>query len=101
MGQHLRAIRRLGAFLSIWAIAILMCTQAWKAYTENQAIRHDMSVSQADYDTKLHELTHLLDTEQRLREDPESQVALLKQKLGYCEPGEIPIVIVDKRASTL
>jgi hypothetical protein len=101
MGQHLRAIRRLGIFLSVWAVAILLCSKARTAYLENQAIRHEMSVSQAEYDAKLHELTQLLDNEQRLREDPESQVALLKEKLGYCEPGEIPIVIVDKRASTL
>ena len=101
MGQHLRAIKRLGILLSIWAMAVMLGSRAYCAYSENRAIRSSMVKSQAEYDSKLRELTQLLDTQQRLRDDPDSQVALLKQKLGYCEPGEIPIVIVDRSASQL
>ena len=101
MGQHLRAIKRVAILLSVWAVAVLLCSQAWHAYSANQEIRSNMLLNQAAYDSRLHELTQLLETQQRLREDPDSQVALLKQKLGYCERGEIPIVIVDRSASQL
>ncbi len=101
MGHHLRAIRRLVILLSVWAVAAIMCSQAWAALQENREMQERLSRNQAEYDSNLSELTRLMDTRQRLETDTGTQIDLLKQKLGYCEPGEIPIIIVDKTAPNL
>ncbi|MCB1217496.1 hypothetical protein KDL44_08885 [bacterium] len=99
MGHHLRALQRLSILLLVWFLAGGLCVRAYTAWQANREMRLRMDANQADYDSKLAELTKLLENKQRLDSDTETQVNLLKQKLGYCEPGEIPIIIVDRSGS--
>ncbi|MCB1219659.1 MAG: hypothetical protein H7A35_11390 [Planctomycetales bacterium] len=100
MGQHIRAIRRLSILLLVWTAAAFMCAKAYASYQEKHEMQRQVDMNQAAYDSKLSELTRLLETQERIKSDTDTQIDLLKQKLGYCEPGEIPIIIVDRTTST-
>ena len=96
MGRYLIAVRRAFVLLAVWAFAICISVKSVSSFIEYRALASEVAELESQYDCQLTKYASLLAQGQRIENDPQCQIDILKGKLGYAEPDEIPIVIVQE-----
>jgi len=89
-----RAIVRVSLFLLIWSMAVVVARQALDQVWEHQRLSREVHSLQQDYAQHLDDYAEQLAENERIANDEERQVELLKQRFGYTEPDETPIIIL-------
>lgn len=89
-----RAAMRVTLFFLIWTMAVVVARQALGQVWEHQRLSREVGALQQDYAEHLDAYAEQLAENERIASDEERQVELLKQRFGYTEPDETPIIIL-------
>jgi hypothetical protein len=93
-GTILRMAARMAAFLLVWAIALISLCRSVGLTLAHQRLADSVSTLSAEYEQEMAEYAALLADTERLTYDRDTQIKLLKDRFGYAEPDESPIVIL-------
>lgn len=89
-----RATLRVALFFLVWSFAVIVAIQALAQVVEHRRLAGEVQLLQQDYRSQLDAYAALLAENDRIASDEELQVELLKQRFGYTEPDETPIIIL-------
>ncbi len=94
--DYFTAIKRILLFVAVWVCAILVGIRAIRVYQYHQAVAHQVSRLDTQYNGKLQDYASELAEGVRLEKSAEYQKDLLKKHFGYTEQNETPIIILPE-----
>ena len=92
--RSLRIIQRAVLFIAVWTAAVLVVSQAWGLSVRHRELSDEVRGLEGQYRTELAEYADVLAEKDRIASDHETQISYLKDKFGYTEPDETPIIII-------
>jgi len=90
----LRIIKRAVLFIAVWTAAILVVKQAVCLASQHQKLSDEVRILEEEYRGELSDYAGVLAENERIASDHETQISYLKDKFGYTEPDETPIIII-------
>ncbi len=93
MGRFVQIAQRALLLIVVWGLAAAVVVQAARSCITHQRLVRDVATMQADYERKLADYASQLAEGERLKNDKQYQVDLLKKRFGYTRPNETPIII--------
>lgn len=91
-----RAMVRVTTFFLVWLVAVCAVSQAIAQGLEHRRLGLEVQQLEQQYDEELSAYADQLAENERIANDPEWQIELLKNHFGYAEPDETPIVILSE-----
>jgi hypothetical protein len=91
-----RATVRVSLFFLVWTVAVCAVTQAVAQGLEHRQLTMEVQQLEQEYDAQLATYADQLAENERIANDRERQIELLKDRFGYAEPNETPIVILSE-----
>jgi hypothetical protein len=91
--RGLTILKRAAVVLVIWGLALLQLGRAVASAVDYVQLKNEVSALDAQYQAKLEDYSGLLAEGERIRNDRDYQVELLKENYGYTEPDETPIIV--------
>jgi hypothetical protein len=95
MKKTVSHILRSLALLLVWGLAAFTLSIAYRSYSRNRAVAQEVSRLQSDYTSQMDAYAGVLVEGDKLENDHDYRIQLLKDRFGYAEPDETPIVILD------
>lgn len=89
-----RAACRVTLFFAVWVLAVVVAIQAVGQVLEHRQLAREVETLEQDYAQQLDTYAGQLAENELISNDEETQVELLKQRFGYTEPDETPIIIL-------
>jgi hypothetical protein len=89
----LRLLGRAIVLLGIWTGAGFAAVSCFQRCVEHRRMTADVHRLSKDYDRSMSDYAGVLVEGQRISDDPDYQVHLLKQRFGFSRPNETPIVV--------
>lgn len=93
MGRILAVAQRALLFIAVWGLAAAMLIQAVRSCIQHQRLARQVAGLQQQYDQQMKDYAGQLAEGERLNNDKDYQIELLKKRFGYTRPNETPIVI--------
>ena len=81
--------------IAIWSLAGLALAAAARSYSANRAKAAEVAELEARYGQEMDDYASVLLRGEKLAEDQDFRIRLLKDRFGYTEPDETPIVILE------
>jgi len=94
VAQLLQTVKCAAIITAVWALALVAAVSATASMIEHHQLRRDVAVLKQDYDREVQEYASLQAEGDRIENDHQYQIELLKKRFGYTEPDETPIVIL-------
>jgi cell division protein FtsB len=91
--RGLTILKRAAVVLVIWGLALLQLGRAVASAVDYVQLKNEVTALDAQYQAKLEDYSGLLAEGERIRNDRDYQVELLKENYGYTEPDETPIIV--------
>ena len=89
-----RAVVRVTLFFAVWTVAVSVAVSAIKQADEHRRLAAEVTALEGRYEDEFDAYAEQLAENQRIAVDEEKQVELLKERFGYTEPNETPIIIL-------
>lgn len=89
-----RTVKRATVFLLIWITAGFVVKHAVCQAINHQRLSTEVRCLETDYQDEMNEYAEVLAENERITSDHDTQIAYLKDKFGYTEPDETPIIIL-------
>jgi hypothetical protein len=93
MGRFFAVAQRVLLFVAVWGLAAAMVIQAGRSCVEHQRLARQVAGMQQQYDQQMQDYAGRLAEGERLNNDKDYQIELLKKKFGYTRPNETPIIV--------
>lgn len=94
MKRVFRIAQRVLLLLFIWGLACLLSVRAVAQAVEHRRLVRETAQLDRQYQQQLKDYARLLAEGERLANDHDYQIELLKKHFGYTAPDETPIVIM-------
>ena len=94
MRRILGAIGRTLLLVSIWSCALLAVGQVIVQALEHQRLAARVEQLKSEYDQQVNDYADTLALGDKITLDQEYRLRLLKERFGYAEPDESPMVII-------
>ncbi|MBN2081625.1 hypothetical protein JW859_05375 [bacterium] len=94
ISRIVRAALRVTLFFAIWTAAIAVTVSAVRQAEEHRRLAAEVDELEARYEDEFDAYAEQLAENERIATDEEKQVELLKERFGYTEPNETPIIIL-------
>jgi len=94
MQRVMRVVQRVLLLLFFWGLACLVSVRAVAQAVEHRQLARETAQLNAQYQQQLQEYAKLLAEGERISNDHDYQIELLKKRFGYTAPDETPIVIM-------
>ena len=94
LARVLLVTRRAIILLAIWLVASIAAVRAMGSMLEHRRLASEVAVLENEYQCQIEEYTQLLTEGDRIENDHNYQIEILKKRFGYTEPDETPIVIL-------
>ena len=95
MAQVLRICKRGLLLLIIWGLALIAAIRAIDTYLDHRELSRRVAELEYTYTEQLEQYADVLAQSERVVNDKETQIQLLKERFGYTKPDESPIVVLD------
>jgi hypothetical protein len=90
----LRVIARLAAFTLVWLLALLALWHSLGSTLDHRQLASKVDALSVEYEQEMTRYASLLADIERLTHDRDTQIKLLKDRFGYAQPDESPIIIL-------
>jgi hypothetical protein len=90
---RIKLVWRAIVLLALIALTVSSIIRATMYSVQHSELAQQVAVLEAEHEKQKLQYTGSLVERQRLQSDPEEQVKLLKEKMGYARKNEIPIVV--------
>ncbi|MCH7472434.1 hypothetical protein IIA79_05725 [bacterium] len=95
MRKWLAICRRAAVLSIVWGLAAVLLVRTAESLIAQRRLSQEVSALRSEYDQKLQEYSQLLAEGDRIQNDKQYRIDLLKKRFGYTEPDETPIVIIE------
>jgi hypothetical protein len=99
MGRIFTGAQRALLFIAVWGLAAAMLIQAGRSCVQHQRLARQVASLQQQYNQQMKDYAGQLAEGERLNNDQNYQVELLKKKFGYTRPNETPIIVDHEEAA--
>jgi hypothetical protein len=92
----LRFVGRALLVLLVWSLALVALLRSVEMVIEHQRTSARVAALRQQYEEQLRDYADLLAEGEHIVNDEEYQVKLLKERLGYAQPDETPIIVLPE-----
>jgi hypothetical protein len=99
MGRILAVAQRALLLAIIWGLAAVVLAKAVYSCVVHERLAREVAQLGRQYDKQFAEYGELLVEGEKLKQDDDYKVSLLKKRFGYTRPNETPIVVLRDDAA--